>query len=163
MTEHLPILQVIVPLLGAPLCLLVRVPRLVGLFALLVSTITFLISCSLLQQVLLHGTIIYELGGWPAPWGIEYRIDYLNSYLLLLVTGMGAIVLNGAKIGSNCLVGAGALITEGKEFPDNSMIIGSPAKAVREVDDKMRAMIARGADVYVRRWKQYAAGLKRIA
>ncbi len=76
--------------------------------------------------------------------------------------GMGAIVLNGARIGANCLVGAGALITEGKAFPDNSLIVGSPAKAVREVDEKARAMIARAADVYVRRWKQYAAGLKRI-
>ena len=76
--------------------------------------------------------------------------------------GMGAIVLNGARIGANCLVGAGALITEGKEFPEGSVIVGSPAKAVREIDDKGKAMIARGADVYVRRWKQYAAGLKRI-
>ena len=75
---------------------------------------------------------------------------------------MGAIVLNGAKIGANSLVGAGALITEGKEFPDNSIILGSPAKAVRETDDKVRAMIARAAEVYVRRWKQYAKGLKRI-
>ena len=77
--------------------------------------------------------------------------------------GMGAIVLNGAKIGANCLVGAGALITEGKEFPDGAVILGAPAKAVRETDEKARAMIARGADVYVRRWKQYAAGLKRIS
>jgi carbonic anhydrase/acetyltransferase-like protein (isoleucine patch superfamily) len=76
--------------------------------------------------------------------------------------GMGAIVLNGARIGANCLVGAGALITEGKIFPDNSVILGSPAKAVRESDDKVRAMIARAADVYVKRWKRYAAGLKRI-
>jgi carbonic anhydrase/acetyltransferase-like protein (isoleucine patch superfamily) len=76
--------------------------------------------------------------------------------------GMGAIVLNGARIGANCLVGAGALITEGKEFPDNSLIVGAPAKAVRETDEKARAMIARAADVYVRRWKHYAAGLKRI-
>jgi len=76
--------------------------------------------------------------------------------------GMGAIVLNGAKIGANSLVGAGALITEGKEFPDNSVILGSPAKAVRETDDKVRAMIARAADVYVRRWKQYQKGLSRI-
>jgi carbonic anhydrase/acetyltransferase-like protein (isoleucine patch superfamily) len=76
--------------------------------------------------------------------------------------GMGAIVLNGAKIGSNCLVGAGALITEGKEFPDNVVILGAPAKAVRETDDKARAMIARAADVYVKRWKHYAAGLKRL-
>jgi len=77
--------------------------------------------------------------------------------------GMGTTILNGAKIGANCLVGANALITEGKEFPDNSVILGAPAKALREVDDKGRAMIARGADVYVKRWKQYAAGLKRIA
>lgn len=76
--------------------------------------------------------------------------------------GMGAILLNGARIGANCLVGAGALITEGKEFPDNSVILGAPAKAVRETDDKARAMIARAAGVYVKRWKQYAAGLKRI-
>jgi carbonic anhydrase/acetyltransferase-like protein (isoleucine patch superfamily) len=76
--------------------------------------------------------------------------------------GMGAIVLNGAKIGADCLVGAGALITEGKEFPDGSVILGAPAKAVRKTDDKARAMIARAADVYVKRWKQYAAGLKRL-
>ncbi len=76
--------------------------------------------------------------------------------------GMGAIVLNGAKIGSNCLVGAGALITESKEFPDGAVILGAPAKAVRETDDKARAMVARAADVYVKRWKHYAAGLKRI-
>ena len=76
--------------------------------------------------------------------------------------GMGAIVLNGAKIGQNCLVGAGALVTEGKEFPDNSLIVGSPARAVRTLDDKARDAIARGADIYVRRWQQYARGLKRI-
>ena len=76
--------------------------------------------------------------------------------------GMGAIVLNGAKIGANCLVGAGALVTEGKVYPDDSMILGAPAKAVRATDDQVRAMIARAADVYVKRWKQYAAGLKRI-
>ncbi|MGH6791471.1 MAG: gamma carbonic anhydrase family protein [Methyloceanibacter sp.] len=75
--------------------------------------------------------------------------------------GMGAIVLNGAKIGSNCLVGAGALITEGKEFPDGAVILGAPAKAVRQTDDKARA-ITRAADVYVKRWKRYQAGLKRI-
>jgi carbonic anhydrase/acetyltransferase-like protein (isoleucine patch superfamily) len=76
--------------------------------------------------------------------------------------GMGAIILNGATIGANSLVGAGALITEGKEFPENSVIVGSPAKFVREADDKTRAMTARAADVYVHRWKRYAAGLTRL-
>jgi carbonic anhydrase/acetyltransferase-like protein (isoleucine patch superfamily) len=76
--------------------------------------------------------------------------------------GIGAIVLNGAKIGANCLVGAGALITEGKEFPDGAVILGAPAKAVRESDERTLAMTARAAQVYVKRWKHYAAGLKRI-
>lgn len=76
--------------------------------------------------------------------------------------GMGAIVLNGAKIGSNCLVGAGALITKGKAFPDDTVILGAPAKSVRASDDAARAMIARATEVYVKRWKRYAAELKRI-
>jgi carbonic anhydrase/acetyltransferase-like protein (isoleucine patch superfamily) len=76
--------------------------------------------------------------------------------------GMGAILLNGAKVGRNCLVGAGALITERKEFPDNSLIVGAPARALRTVDQKTAEMIVEGADIYVRRWKQYAKGLTRI-
>lgn len=48
--------------------------------------------------------------------------------------GMGATILNNAKIGRNCIVGANALVTEGKEFPDNSLIVGSPAKVVRTLD-----------------------------
>ena len=49
---------------------------------------------------------------------------------------MGAIILNGAHIPKNCLVGAGALVTENKTFPENSLIIGSPAKAVRQLKDE---------------------------
>ena len=49
--------------------------------------------------------------------------------------GMNATVLDGAKIGKNCIVGAGALVTERKEFPDNSLIIGVPAKAVKALDE----------------------------
>jgi carbonic anhydrase/acetyltransferase-like protein (isoleucine patch superfamily) len=76
--------------------------------------------------------------------------------------GMGAIVLDGAKIGANCLVGAGALVLAGKQFPDDTVILGTPAKAVRASDEAVTAMIARAKDVYVKRWKRYAAGLKRI-
>jgi carbonic anhydrase/acetyltransferase-like protein (isoleucine patch superfamily) len=78
------------------------------------------------------------------------------------LVGMGAILLNGVKIGQNCLVGAGALVTEGKEFADNSLIVGAPARMVHSLDDKARQEIARGADIYVRRWQRYAKGLKRI-
>ncbi len=76
--------------------------------------------------------------------------------------GMGAVLLNGAKIGQNCLVGAGALITEGKTFPDNSLIVGAPARALRQVDETTSRMILQGADIYVRRWQRYAIGLKRV-
>jgi carbonic anhydrase/acetyltransferase-like protein (isoleucine patch superfamily) len=78
------------------------------------------------------------------------------------LVGMGAIMLNGAKIGANCLVGAGALITEGKTFPDNALIVGTPARAIRTLDNAAVKQIAAGADIYVRRWQQYAKGLKRI-
>ena len=93
MTAHYPILQVVIPLLSAPLCLFLRIPRLVGIFAIVISSIAFLISWGLLQQVLEYGTLSYQLGGWAPPWGIEYRIDLLNSYLLLLVTGISTVVL----------------------------------------------------------------------
>ena len=76
--------------------------------------------------------------------------------------GMGAILLNGSKIGHNSLVGAGALVTEGKSFPDNSLIVGTPARAVRTLDTAAVARITAAADIYVRRWQQYAKGLKRI-
>jgi carbonic anhydrase/acetyltransferase-like protein (isoleucine patch superfamily) len=76
--------------------------------------------------------------------------------------GMGAIMLNGAKIGKNSLVGAGSVVTEGKGFPDNSLIVGAPARAIRTLDEKAASMIRAGADIYVRRWKQYATGLMRI-
>ena len=76
--------------------------------------------------------------------------------------GMGAIMLNGVKIGKNSLVGAGALVTEGKVFPDNSLIVGAPARAIRSVDERVMQMIREGAEIYVRRWKRYAKGLKKI-
>ncbi len=77
--------------------------------------------------------------------------------------GMGAIVLNGAKVGKNSLVGAGALITEGKEFPDNSLIVGAPARVIRTLDEKAAGMIRSAADIYVKRWQRYAKNLVRIA
>src|SRR5918993_1541801 len=76
--------------------------------------------------------------------------------------GMGATVLNGARIGRNCIVGAKALVTEGKEFADNSLIVGAPAKAIRTLDEQQIGRLAWAADWYVKRWQQYAKGLKRV-
>ena len=71
--------------------------------------------------------------------------------------GMGAILLNGCVIGDECIVGAGALVTQGKVFPPRSLIIGSPAKAVREVSDDDLQPRAELRDRYARR----ALGLPR--
>ncbi len=53
-------------------------------------------------------------------------------------------------------------MTEGKTFPDNSLIVGAPARAIRTLDDKAIKMIAGGADIYVKRWQHYEKTLKRI-
>lgn len=96
MLAHLPILQVIVPMMAAPLCLFINRSRVVWLFTLFVSGLAFLISSLLLQQVMTSGTIVYDLGGWDAPWGIEYRIDQLNAFLLLIISAISTVVLFAA-------------------------------------------------------------------
>lgn len=78
------------------------------------------------------------------------------------LVGMGATILNGARIGRNCLVGAGALVTEGKEFPDNSLIVGSPARVSRELGPEWAERIHGTAAHYVRNWRRFSEGLKRI-
>ena len=75
---------------------------------------------------------------------------------------MGAIILNGATIGRGCLVGAGALLTEGKTFPDRSLIVGSPAKVVRPLDEAAVALLRVSSAHYVENWRRFAAGLVEI-
>jgi carbonic anhydrase/acetyltransferase-like protein (isoleucine patch superfamily) len=76
--------------------------------------------------------------------------------------GIGAVVLNGARIGKNCLVGAGSLVTEGKEFPDCSMIMGTPAKVVRQLTPEQIEGLRRSARHYVDNAARYRQGLKKI-
>jgi carbonic anhydrase/acetyltransferase-like protein (isoleucine patch superfamily) len=76
--------------------------------------------------------------------------------------GIQAVVLDGAVIGKNCLVAAGALVTSGKEFPDNSLIMGSPAKAVRELTQEQINDIQRGVTTYIERAAYFKQQLKRI-
>lgn len=73
--------------------------------------------------------------------------------------GMGAIVLNGAVIGNDCLIGAGALVTEGKAIPDGSLVVGSPAKVVRPLDDAAIARLKSSAERYVANWQRFQAGM----
>ncbi len=94
--HHVPVLQVVVPLVAAPLCVLLRARRLVMGFSIAVTWATFALSVSLLQRVLEVGTVSYELGGWAAPYGIVYRVDVLGAFVTLFVSGMGAMVLTYA-------------------------------------------------------------------
>lgn len=76
--------------------------------------------------------------------------------------GIGAVVLNGARIGKNCLVGAGSLVTEGKEFPDGSMILGSPAKVVRQLTPEQIEGLRESARHYIENARRFRSGLRKI-
>ena len=78
------------------------------------------------------------------------------------LVGIQAVILNGAKIGKNCIVGAGSVVTENKEFPDNSMIIGTPAKLVRVLDDAQVASLQHIVEHYKANARAFAKGLKKI-
>ena len=69
--------------------------------------------------------------------------------------GMGSIILDGARIGRGSLVGAGALVTPGTDIPPGSLVIGSPAKVKRPINDKEREQIAYGAQHYVELSRRY--------
>ena len=97
-------------------------------------------GCTVGHRAILHGCTIGE-----------------NS-----LVGMGATVLNHARIGRNCLIGANALITEGKEFPDNSLIVGAPAKAIRALDEAAVERLRWSSRNYVENWKRFAKGMRRI-
>ena len=97
MIAHLPALQVAIPLFAAPLCLLLRKGTLPWLIAVAVSWIALAIAGVQLDNVMDEGSISYALGGFAAPFGIEYRIDPLNAFMLLIVSGIAAVVLPFAR------------------------------------------------------------------
>jgi len=97
-------------------------------------------NCTIGHKVMLHGCSIGD-----------------NSLI-----GMGAIVLNGARIGKNCLIGAGALITEGKGIPDGSLVMGSPGKVVRQLDEQAIKLLEASALHYQSNMRRYRDGLKEV-
>jgi carbonic anhydrase/acetyltransferase-like protein (isoleucine patch superfamily) len=114
-----------------------------------------------------EGTMIHTDMGYPATIGMNCTIGHHaiihgctigNNSLV----GMGATILNGARIGSKCLVGANALVTEGKEFPDNSLIVGSPARVIRTLDDKAAENIRKSAESYVANWQRFKRDMRQL-
>lgn len=96
-------------------------------------------NCTIGHKAILHGCTIGD-----------------NSLI-----GMGAIILNHVKVGRNCLVGAGALIPEGKEIPDNSLVVGQPGKVIRQIDAAGAEKLTQSALSYQRNWQRFARGLER--
>ncbi len=98
MTEHLPALQVVIALTAAPLVMLLnRLPRLAWGVTLVTCWATFAVAVMLLLQVSDGSVIRYEMGGWAPPWGIEYRVDGANAWVLLIIGLVSAVVMPFAR------------------------------------------------------------------
>ncbi len=95
--DHVAILQVAVPLLAAPLCVMLPGRHLPWALTLAVSWFTLVCSIVLLAEVSAGGSIAYHLGNWPPPIGIEYRVDAINALVLLVVSGISAVALPYAR------------------------------------------------------------------
>jgi len=93
LADQLPILQVLVPFVAAPLTVIIGARRLAWPIAFAASLATLAIALTLLLRVLDGGVISYQIGGWAPPLGIEYRIDAANAFVLVLVTAIAAVVL----------------------------------------------------------------------
>lgn len=98
MSEHLSALIVVLPLLAAPVCLLLKQPRMVRAWTSIVAWTCLLMAWTLLERVHTGGVITYSMGGWDPPLGIEYRLDALNAYLLVIVTGIASVVFPSGAI-----------------------------------------------------------------
>ena len=95
--EHLPAFQVMLPLIGAALCALIDRPFPAWLLALVISLMMPVIAVLMLMQVLAGGPISYEMGGWEPPYGIEYRVDIANAFVLILVSVIAAVLMPYAR------------------------------------------------------------------
>lgn len=114
------------------------------------------------------GSIIHSDMGYPVTLGENVSIGHqvmLHGCSIGegSLVGIQSVILNGARIGRHCLVGAGSLVTEGKVFPDGSLIMGRPARVVRPLDPAQIAALAHAADHYVENAARYRRSLKRIA
>ena len=110
------------------------------------------------------GSVLHTDPGYPLKIGKDVSIGHLvmlhgctigNNSLI----GIGAVILNGAKIGVNCIIGANALVTENKVIPDNSLVVGSPGKIMRQVSDDEVKSITDNAAHYQENWKKFSKSI----
>lgn len=110
------------------------------------------------------GTVMHADPGYPMVVGENVTVGH-NAMLHGCTIGDGslvginAVVLNGARVGKGCLIGANALVTEGMEIPDGSMVLGSPAKIVKQLSEEAQLMLQHNADHYVGNAKRFSEQL----
>jgi len=110
------------------------------------------------------GCVMHTDPGYPLTLGRGVTVGHLamlhgcvvDDYALI---GIKAVILNGARVGKHCLIGANTLITEGKEIPDGSLVMGSPGKVVRALSDEEIGQLRESAQVYVEKMRRYIEGL----
>jgi len=110
------------------------------------------------------GSVLHTDPGCPLKVGKDVTVGHLvmlhgctigdNSMI-----GIGAVILNKVKIGKNCIIGAKALITENKVIPDNSLVIGSPGKVIREVTEEEKKSVLENTKHYQDNWKKYSKSI----
>ena len=113
------------------------------------------------------GAVLHADPGYP----LSIASDVTVGHMAMLhgceigsnsLIGIGAVVLNGAKIGRNCLIGARALVTEGKAIPDGSLVVGAPGRVIRSLtEDEIQGLTA-SARRYVANWKRYALAFEAL-
>lgn len=114
------------------------------------------------------GSVCHSDAGFPLTIGARVTVGHQAVLHGCTVSddcliGMGARILNGAIIERECIVGAAALVTEGKTFPAGSLIVGSPARAVRQLTDAERRLLRASAAHYAEKAGRYAAELRPLA
>jgi carbonic anhydrase/acetyltransferase-like protein (isoleucine patch superfamily) len=111
-----------------------------------------------------EGSVLHTDAGYPLVVGRDCTIGHMAMLHGCTIgdtslIGMAATVLNGARIGSQCLIGARSLVTEGKEIPDGTLVMGAPARVVRDLTPEERARLAGSARHYQANMRRFAAGL----
>jgi carbonic anhydrase/acetyltransferase-like protein (isoleucine patch superfamily) len=113
------------------------------------------------------GSVLHTDPGAPLTIGTNVTVGHLVMLHGCTIgdgtlIGIGSVILNRAKIGRNCLIGANTFIGEGKEIPDNSMVLGSPGRVIRQLDEGMALILEGSAKHYVENWKRYRAELTTV-
>lgn len=112
------------------------------------------------------GSVLHTDTGYPMTIGTGVTVGHkamlhgceIGDYSLI---GINSVVLNGAKIGKHCLIGANALVTENMVIPDGSMVVGSPAKIKRSLNENQKKMLEASAQHYVENGRRFSKGLER--